>query len=398
MIPPAHWKTGAEQRIDYAQMYTLDPDEGFDERLSRLLSTDANDRDAETDEEDGGNEDGGTAARRQRREPVTERRLKAVLRPVNTTMHTNPLALQYKAAFDASESVPQAHVRFHTDPGQLPKGGAAAGAHERQYNAPTAGSVSVVLHAPSPDVGFDVLVQRKVAGGLQRVSYSNSSYDALAFPLYFPRGTSTWHHGFKVPVVKARGDAVDWHKVEMQQFYASMLYVRRDWSEMPVDVEQPRDKRDSQGVSWRVEVPAGTVGAKWDPKDKKWYVANDNLWFFRGGRLFQQFLCTVAARVELKRLSTLATPTMQKQLRAETYQTLIDAIDDGASPGGIGRKVICPPSVKGSRRAMYKLFLDCMAIVRKFGSPHLFITVMVYKAGLLRGPPTGARPTWVRVL
>ena len=26
--------------------------------------------------------------------------------------------------------------------------------------------------------------------------------------------------------------------------------------------------------------------------------------------------------------------------------------------------------------AMYKLFLDCMAIVRKFGSPHLFITVM----------------------
>ena len=319
MIPPAHWKTGAEQRIDYAQMYTLDPDEGFDERLSRLLSTDANDRDAETDEEDGGNEDGGTAARRQRREPVTERRLKAVLRPVNTTMHTNPLALQYKAAFDASESVPQAHVRFHTDPGQLPKGGAAAGAHERQYNAPTAGSVSVVLHAPSPDVGFDVLVQRKVAGGLQRVSYSNSSYDALAFPLYFPRGTSTWHHGFKVPVVKARGDAVDWHKVEMQQFYASMLYVRRDWSEMPVDVEQPRDKRDSQGVSWRVEVPAGTVGAKWDPKDKKWYVANDNLWFFRGGRLFQQFLCTAAARVELKRLSTLATPTMQKQLRAETY-------------------------------------------------------------------------------
>jgi len=30
--------------------------------------------------------------------------------------------------------------------------------------------------------------------------------------------------------------------------------------------------------------------------------------------------------------------------------------------------------VKGSRRAMYKLFLDCMAIVRKFGSPHIFIT------------------------
>jgi hypothetical protein len=122
-------------------------------------------------------------------------------------------------------------------------------------------------------------------------------------------------------------------------------------------------------------VPASTPGATYDSKAKAWFVANDNLWFFRGGRLFQQFLCTAAARVELKRLSTLATPTMQKQLRAESYQTLVDAIDEGAAPGAIGRKVICPASVKGSRRAMYKLFLDCMAIVRKFGAPHLFITV-----------------------
>ena len=35
----------------------------------------------ESDDEDGGNEDGGVAARRKRYEPVSERRLKAVLRP-----------------------------------------------------------------------------------------------------------------------------------------------------------------------------------------------------------------------------------------------------------------------------------------------------------------------------
>ena len=127
-------------------------------------------------------------------------------------------------------------------------------------------------------------------------------------------------------------------------------------------------------------------------------VINDNMWFFRGGRLFQQFVCTAAARYELKRMSTLATPTMQKQLRAETYDQLMGALHEGEDPANIGRRVICPASVKGSRRAMYKLFLDCMAIVRKFGSPHLFITVITYTAGLLRGPPTGARPTWVRVL
>ena len=50
-------------------MYTLDPDEGFDERLSRLLN--AKDGDA-SDDEDGGNEDNGAAATRKRREPVAQ--------------------------------------------------------------------------------------------------------------------------------------------------------------------------------------------------------------------------------------------------------------------------------------------------------------------------------------
>ena len=56
----------------------------------------------------------------------------------------------------------------------------------------------------------------------------------------------------------------------MQQFYASMLYVRRDINDMPPA---------GSGVRRLV----GPDGAK---------VANDNLWFFRGGRLFQQFVCT----------------------------------------------------------------------------------------------------------
>ena len=95
----------------------------------------------------------------------------------------------------------------------------------------------------------------------------------------------------------------------------------------------------------------------------------------RNRRLFQQFVVTAAARYELKRMETLATPKMQKQLRAESYDQLKGALRNGEQPADIGRRVVCPASVKGSRRAMYKLFLDCMAIVRKFGSPHLFITV-----------------------
>ena len=139
----------------------------------------------------------------------------------------------------------------------------------------------------------------------------------------------------------------------MLEFYASMLYVRRSAVEMPTA---------RQGVRRYADGPAQTI-------------VNDNMWFFRGGRLFQQFVCTAAARYELKRMSTLATPKMQKQIRAETYDQLIGALHEGETPANIGRRVVCPASVKGSRRAMYKLFLDCMAIVRKFGSPHLFITV-----------------------
>ena len=117
----------------------------------------------------------------------------------------------------------------------------------------------------------------------------------------------------------------------MQQFYGSILYVRRTYDEMP-------PARDD--VKREIELPDGSR------------IANDNMWLFNGGRLFQQFVCTAAARVELKRMSTLQTPKMQNQLRAETYNQLKDALRDGCSPADIGRRVICPSSVKGSRRAM----------------------------------------------
>ena len=41
-------------------------------------------------------------------------------------------------------------------------------------------------------------------------------------------------------------------------------------------------------------------------------------------------------------MSTLATPTMQKRLRAETYDQLIGALRGGEQPANIGRRVICP--------------------------------------------------------
>lgn len=308
------------------------------------------------------------------------------MRVVNEAMYANPLAQKYRRAFDDAANAPEAYLRIHTDVNSRPAGGAAAGAHGRQYNAPTADSVAVILHAPGKSSCHDVIVHRKEAPlltstskqvkvsddgrvggqrvtwltstpdagtytvacavdgsigatvrladgsafenpptGLQRVPYTNSLYDALAFPLLFQRGTPTWHDGFTVPAMGKKR-----RKVQMLQFYASMMYVRRSAAEMP---------------------PA-RQGVKREIVDNGSTVANDNCWLFRGGRLFQQFVCTAAARVELKRMSTLQTPKMQKQLRAESYDQLKAALRDGQAPADIGRKVICPASVKGSRRAM----------------------------------------------
>ena len=189
---------------------------------------------------------------------TSDLRMKKIMRVVNTAMYDNPLAQLYRRAFDDLADAPEAHLRIHTDPSHRPAGGAAAGAHERQYNAPTAGNVAVILHAPCETNYHDVIVHRKdvplltstskqvtvydngcvngqkvswltpvpkegtyaiismgdgtinttvelrdnskfknPASGLRRVPYTNSHYDALAFPLFFHRGTQTWGNGFE---------------------------------------------------------------------------------------------------------------------------------------------------------------------------------------------------------
>jgi hypothetical protein len=191
-----------------------------------------------------------------------------------------------RRAAGSTGNAPTARLKLHVEPGQIPPGGAAAGAHERQYNAPTADNVAVILHAPSDDASLDLIMHPKVddeRNFLHRVSYSHALYDALAFPLLLFKGTPTWHKDFTVPIVGGARRAIS-----LMQFYASMLYVRRSACEMP----KPR------------------AGVKRYADGRAQSVVNDSTWFFRGGRLFQQFICTAAARSELKRMSTLATPKM----------------------------------------------------------------------------------------
>ncbi|XP_029174600.1 uncharacterized protein LOC114943183 [Nylanderia fulva] len=67
----------------------------------------------------------------------------------------------------------------------------------------------------------------------------------------------------------------------------------------------------------------------------------------------------------------------QKQLRAETYQGLIDYLANTANNNNahIGKMIILPSTFVGSPRNMLQHYQDAMAIVRKNGKPDIFVTM-----------------------
>ena len=65
----------------------------------------------------------------------------------------------------------------------------------------------------------------------------------------------------------------------------------------------------------------------------------------------------------------------QKQIKAEKYSGLIDALNTTDDTKNIGVKIILPPTHIGSPRWYTERFQDAMAVVRKYGKPDLFITM-----------------------
>jgi hypothetical protein len=85
------------------------------------------------------------------------------------------------------------------------------------------------------------------------------------------------------------------------------------------------------------------------------------------GRLFQEYVVTAWANAEMQRLRWQL--KNQQTLRAESYRGLMDALNTGAAPAGIG------PSFQGGNRHMSACYNDAMAIVRDRGKPDLFVTM-----------------------
>ena len=95
----------------------------------------------------------------------------------------------------------------------------------------------------------------------------------------------------------------------------------------------------------------------------------------RLGRLFQQYVVDMYAKIEFSRLQYLR--FNQSQLRADLYQGLADAavVSNGQVDGSqLGKKVNLPLSFTGGPRYQDQLYQDAMGIVHSFGKPDLFVT------------------------
>ena len=118
-----------------------------------------------------------------------------------------------------------------------------------------------------------------------------------------------------------------------------------------------------------------------------------------GGLLFQQWICDAYSRAEAQRLAWVT--LNQATLRADTYQGMVDAVNDPSFTSGVskvGSKIILPATYPGSPRAMQQNYLDAMSIVKRFGKPDFFIAMTAHPswpettAALRRGEYVASRP------
>ncbi len=91
-----------------------------------------------------------------------------------------------------------------------------------------------------------------------------------------------------------------------------------------------------------------------------------------GQRLFQQYLVDQYAKIEQNRLFYIR--THQKDIRADLYQGLMDAVHNNQTLNDIGRRIVLPSSFTGGPRNMHQKYQDSMAIVRALGKPDFFVT------------------------
>ncbi|RCV30729.1 hypothetical protein SETIT_6G118500v2, partial [Setaria italica] len=148
-------------------------------------------------------------------------------------------------------------------------------------------------------------------------------YDALSYPLFFPRGELEWHNC--IPKVGSAGNKC----VSMRDYYCYKFQMRPG-------------------------------------------IFNPILY---GKRLFQQFAVDTYVKIESSRLDYIR--NNQDLLRANLYQGLVDSWRTGVEDADeVGKRTVLSPTFIEGPRNMRRQYMDAMALVQKFGKPDIFLTMM----------------------
>ena len=171
----------------------------------------------------------------------------------------------------------------------------------------------------------DIVVQR-AHGPLWFIHDGHALYHPLAYPLLFPLGTAGWHED----MVVVNGSQTSERRLSLTEWGRYYIMHRAD------------------------------VATHWQ----------------RCGFIAMEFYCDMWAQVESRQCSFHRMPQQQLKYRAARVAAVEDQLHAGVHAGEIGQAVIrLPSSFVGSARYYQQLYLDALALPRRYGKPDLFITM-----------------------
>jgi hypothetical protein len=220
----------------------------------------------------------------------------------------------------------------------------------RCYNLPTAASKEIAVILPGSEdqpQGDRDIILRKKDGSLMQIDQRHPFYVSLHYVLLFPTGQLGWHPRIEYKAGEMVPDAGE---------------LEPNDGENNEGQGQPSKKRkyitQTEYFSYRLHPRMG-----------------ESNHIFRAGKLFQEYIVDAWALCEQARL--LYVQTHQKELRADTYQGVVDALASDANATGneIGQRTILPSSFIGGTRNMIQNCQDALPINRHFHGADLFITI-----------------------
>jgi len=243
-----------------------------------------------------------------------------ILRSIDNIMRTNNIFAQsYRMMHEEIQTqMTENHNIPELQLGFLTKKGIDRGRYNIQRVNEVAAVFSTTANGEIPETY--VTIYNKNNRTLQQVSTMDPNVEPWIYPLYYPYGNQGWCNNLR--------------RIDNNKQISRTAYVK-----------------------YRIA------------------IRDDFNIFLMGRRLFQQWLVDSYVKIEKDRINFCK--QNQKQLRAETYQGLIDYLANAANNNDahIGKMIILPSTFVGSPRNMLQHYQDAMAIVRKYGKPDIFITM-----------------------